>query len=91
MVQEVQPTERHWREQTGAGATSPPQRDYSTSEGDKNRSSLGPSRYSRTFVRYVANDDGTPIAEGTDKLLEAILVELKAIHAALEARDAVRS
>ena len=79
MVQEVQPTERHWREQTGAGATSPPQRDYSTSEGDKNRSSLGPSRYPRVFVRYVANDDGTPIAETTDALLKEILAELRAI------------
>ena len=86
MVQQPQPTERHWREQTGAGErTAPSLLERSTSQGDKERNSLGPARFPRTFVRYVANDDGTPVTEGTDILLRAILDELRALVAEVKA------
>ena len=74
------------REQTGAGAKSPPGVEVSGSEGDRNKNSLGPSRFDRRTVRYVANDDGTPISERTDELLEELLGVMKAMLAALEAR-----
>ncbi len=65
------------RKQTAAGATSPPENEWSGSEGDRNRFSLGPSRFERRTVRYVANDDGTPITEETNALLREILAELR--------------
>ncbi|KKL58484.1 hypothetical protein LCGC14_2224940, partial [marine sediment metagenome] len=66
MTQES-PTAR--RSQTGDGAKTPPESSWSTSEGDRSRGSLGPSRFPRRFIRYVGNDDGTPIAEETNQLL----------------------
>ena len=66
-------TRNNWREQTGAGERTPALRQYSTSQGDKERNSLGPGRYDRTFVRYVANDDGTPIAWTTDQKLDLVI------------------
>ena len=66
------------RQQTGDGAaTAPALQPASTSEGDRNRNSLGPSRYERRFVRYVADDDGYPITYATDQLLALILEELQ--------------
>lgn len=74
MVMQENKTSRNWRQQTGAGAHTPPGGfEVSTSEGDKKRNSLGPARFPRTFVRYVANDDGTPITDETNRLLARIL------------------
>ena len=81
MAQES-PTAR--RRQTGDGAKTPPESDWSTSEGDRNRGSLGPSRFPRRFVRYIANDDGTPIAEETNRLLGEVLEEMRALRASIE-------
>src|SRR3990167_10910375 len=72
----AQLTEDHWRRQTGAGERTPRSLDYSASQGDKEKNSLGPGRYDRTFVRYVANDDGTPIAEGVEGLLVNLINEI---------------
>lgn len=69
------------RLQTGDGARTPPERQWSGSEGDRQRFSLGPSRFPRRTVRYVANDDGTPVAEETNSLLREILEELRALRA----------
>mgnify|MGYP001584866795 CR=1 FL=1 len=73
MVQQNNSVARNWREQRGAGErTSPGLFQPSTSEGDKRRQSLGPGRFVGTSVQYVANDDGSPIAE----TLEQILIDL---------------
>mgnify|MGYP001582291530 CR=1 FL=1 len=72
----VQLTMDHWRRQTGAGERTPRTEDYSASQGDKEKNSLGPGRYNRTFVRYVANDDGTPIADNTNALLVSVIDSL---------------
>ena len=76
----------HWRRQTGAGERTPRTEDYSASQGDKEKNSLGPGRYNRTFVRYVANDDGTPIASRTDELLTELLDKLDIIIDLLQNR-----
>ena len=81
MTQES-PTAR--RSQTGDGAKTPPESSWSTSEGDRNRGSLGPSRFTRRFIRYVGNDDGTPIAEETNRLLGELIVEMRALRAAVD-------
>ncbi len=81
MTQES-PTAR--RSQTGDGAKTPPESSWSTSEGDRNRGSLGPSRFPRRFIRYVGNDDGTPIAEETNRLLGELIVEMRALRAAVD-------
>ncbi len=83
MVQES-PVAR--RAQTGDGAKTPPERSWPGSEGDRNRFSLGPSRFPRRTVRYVARDDGFPITEDTDRLLTEILAELRAMRAELNRR-----
>ena len=87
-------TRNHWREQTGAGERTPAMRDYSTSEGDKKRNSLGPGRFDRTFIQYVGNDDGTPIAEITNSILLDILEGIRETNNLLskllmDARDAL--
>src|SRR3990167_10648995 len=77
MVQQNNAIDRNWREQRGAGANTPPGMLVpSTSEGDKRRQSLGPGRFVGTAVQYVSNDDGSPVADETNALLEKVLAEL---------------
>ena len=79
----------NWRRLSGATEqagtqTTPPISERSRSEGDLNRNSYRDSEHPRLSQRAVCNDDGTPIAEGTNEVLGAILEELRAIRAALE-------
>lgn len=74
-----------WREQSGVAhdvrrPRMPPSTEWSKSEGDRNRGSFRPSGYPRLFLRAVCNDDGTPVMERTNELLEEILVELRALR-----------
>ena len=86
MVQQNNTVERNWREQRGAGETVPPgMLGPSTSEGDKRRQSLGPGRFVGTAVQYVANDDGSPVAEETNALLRELIAEIKGLREELKA------
>ena len=86
MVQQNNAIDRNWREQRGAGETVPPgMLGPSTSEGDKRRQSLGPGRFVGTSVQYVANDDGSPVAEETNALLRELIAEIKGLREELKA------
>ena len=86
MVLQNNAIDRNWREQRGAGETVPPgMLGPSTSEGDKRRQSLGPGRFVGTAVQYVANDDGSPVAEETNALLRELIVEIKGLREELKA------
>ena len=86
MVLQNNAIDRNWREQRGAGATVPPgMLGPSTSEGDKRRQSLGPGRFVGTSVQYVANDDGSPVAEETNALLRELIAEIKGLREELKA------
>ena len=79
-----------WRRQSGVASDPrapriPPPIEWSQSEGDRKRGVFRHSIYPRLFLQAVCNDDGTPIMERTNELLEEVLAELKAIR--LEARD----
>ena len=86
MVLQNNSVERNWREQRGAGENVPPgMLEPSTSEGDKRRQSLGPGRFVGTSVQYVANDDGSPVAEETNALLRELIAEIKGLREELKA------
>ena len=86
MVLQNNAIDRNWREQRGAGANVPPgMLGPSTSEGDKRRQSLGPGRFVGTSVQYVANDDGSPVAEETNALLRELIAEIKGLREELKA------
>ena len=62
----------------GDGQLRPPGMErHSTSEGDMRRASYRKSGYPEHFTLAAANDDGTPIGEGTEVLLAHILAELR--------------
>ena len=80
-----------WRKQSGVATDlrlprAAPPLEQPSSEGDMNKNSFRPSYYPRLFCRAVCNDDGTPLMERTNELLEEMLVELRAIHDALKTR-----
>ena len=56
----------------------------STSEGDMRRGSYRESAFPDHFTLTAVNDDGTPIAEGTEALLGALLVEMRGVKAILQ-------
>ena len=68
--------EPNWRGLTGVDDRSPiPTEAPSRSEGDLSRNSYRPSAWPRLATRAVANDDGSPIAAGTELLLRELLAE----------------
>ena len=62
---------------------------WPSSQSDMEKRSYRQSMYPGAFTRAVANDDGTPVAAGTNELLVGVLASLSQLQeemAALNAR-----
>ena len=71
---------------SGDGKDTPPHLEpLSRSEGDLNRNSYRPSMYNRLAQRAVANDDGTPITQSVEVLLQRLLEISERMVTALKA------
>ena len=70
-------TRQDYRGIGGVGEETAPPFTPSRSEGDMSRFSFRDSRFNRLTQRAVCNDDGSPIADGTNALLLEIRDLLK--------------
>lgn len=70
---------------SGRGASTPPNLEpRSRSEGDLSRNAYRSSKWDGLSTLTAVNDDGTPIAEGTNALLREILLEIVAQNTLLQ-------